>query len=106
MILSAIRTTPWFCSGQWQASEGEPQGGGGDFATYLDNNWPIAPDGWEVRLETAADRQERWSRRSGEDLSKAPRNYDDRAIVYKTRFAGLLQETSEDQPISEIRSGT
>ena len=26
-----------------------------------------------------------------EDLSKAPRNYDDRAIVYKTRFAGLLQ---------------
>ena len=27
----------------------------------------------------------------GEDLSKAPRNYDDRAIVYKTRFAGLLQ---------------
>ena len=60
-------------------------------ATYLDNNRPIAPDGWEVRLETAADRQERWSCRSGEDLSKAPRNYDDRAIVYKTRFAGLLQ---------------
>ncbi len=60
-------------------------------ATYLDNNRPIAPDGWEVRLETAADRKERWSRRSGEDLSKAPGNYDDRAIVYKTRFAGLLQ---------------
>jgi microcin C transport system permease protein len=60
-------------------------------ATYLDDNRPIAEDGWEIRLETVADRKERWSRRSGEDVSKAPQNYDDRAIVYKTRFAGLLQ---------------
>lgn len=60
-------------------------------ATYLDDNRPIALDGWEIRLETVADRKERWSRRSGEEISKAPQNYDDRAIVYKTRFAGLLQ---------------
>jgi len=60
-------------------------------ATYLDDNRPIAVDGWEIRLETVTDRKERWSRRSGEDVSKAPQNYDDRAIVYKTRFAGLLQ---------------
>ena len=31
------------------------------------------------------------ARRSGEAISKAPQNYDDRAIVYKTHFAGLLQ---------------
>ena len=60
-------------------------------ATYSDDNRPITEDGWEIRLETIADRKERWSRRSGEDISKAPQNYDDRAIVYKTRFAGLLQ---------------
>ena len=60
-------------------------------ATYSDDNRPITADGWEIRLETIADRKERWSRRSGEDVSKAPQNYDDRAIVYKTRFAGLLQ---------------
>jgi len=60
-------------------------------ATYSDDNRPITEDGWEIRLETIADRKERWSRRSGEDVSKAPQNYDDRAIVYKTRFAGLLQ---------------
>jgi microcin C transport system permease protein len=60
-------------------------------ATYSDDNRPITEDGWEIRLETVADRKERWSRRSGEDVSKAPQNYDDRAIVYKTRFAGLLQ---------------
>ena len=60
-------------------------------ATYSDDNRPITEDGWEIRLETIADRKERWSRRSGEDASKAPQNYDDRAIVYKTRFAGLLQ---------------
>ena len=60
-------------------------------ATYSDDNRSITEDGWEIRLETIADRKERWSRRSGEDISKAPQNYDDRAIVYKTRFAGLLQ---------------
>ncbi|MGE4549861.1 MAG: ABC transporter permease subunit, partial [Opitutales bacterium] len=60
-------------------------------ATYSDNGKAIAGDGWETRVETAEDRQERWVRRSGEDISKAPQNYDDRAIVYKTRFAGLLQ---------------
>ncbi len=60
-------------------------------ATYLDSNQSIAEDGWEIRIETIDDRKERWVRRSGEDISKAPKNYDDRAIVYKTRFAGLLQ---------------
>ena len=60
-------------------------------ATYLDNNKSIDEDGWETRIETIEDRQERWVRRSGDDISKAPQNYDDRAIVYKTRFAGLLQ---------------
>ena len=60
-------------------------------ATYLDNNKSIAEDGWETRIETIEDRQERWVRRSSDDISKAPQNYDDRAIVYKTRFAGLLQ---------------
>ena len=58
-------------------------------ATYSDNNKSIVEDGWEIRIETMADRKERWSRRAGEDISKAPQNYDDRAIAYKPRFAGL-----------------
>jgi microcin C transport system permease protein len=60
-------------------------------ATYLSTGKPIAEDGWKFRIETVFDRKERWSRRTGEDLSKAPKKYDDRAILYKTRFAGLLQ---------------
>ncbi len=60
-------------------------------AAYLDDNGSIDADGWQVRIETIEERRQRWVRRSGEDISKAPQNYDDRAIVYKTRFAGLLQ---------------
>ena len=60
-------------------------------ATFSDNGEPLASEDWEVRIETIADRQARWTRRSGEEISKAPQNYDDRAIVYKTSFAGLLQ---------------
>jgi microcin C transport system permease protein len=60
-------------------------------ATFSDNGESLASEDWEVRIETIADRQARWTRRSGEEISKAPQNYDDRAIVYKTSFAGLLQ---------------
>ncbi len=60
-------------------------------AIYNDNKSPISEDGWETRIETVLERRERWARRSGEDISKAPENYDDRAIIYKTSFAGLLQ---------------
>ena len=64
-------------------------------ATYMDNNGSdsktlISKDDWKVRIETERDRQERWSRRSGEALKKAP-DYADRTVIYKTQFTGLLQ---------------
>ena len=59
-------------------------------ATYMDNDKPIEDDGWKVRIETESDRQDRWVQRSGEDAEKAPK-YADRAVVFKTRFEGLLE---------------
>ena len=44
-----------------------------------------------MRIESPLDRQERWSRRNKEPVSKAPDNYDFRAVAYKVHFAGLLQ---------------
>jgi microcin C transport system permease protein len=48
--------------------------------------------GWKLRIETVGDRQQRWARRNGEPLGKAPQDkYDDRVVAYKTDFSGLLQ---------------
>jgi len=60
-------------------------------ATYIDSGEPISGDGWKLRIETIDDRRERWARRTREDVEKAPVNYDDRVVAYKTRFAGLFQ---------------
>ncbi len=60
-------------------------------ATYVDSGAPIADDGWKVRVETIADRKERWARRNGAAVDDAPENYSDRAVAFKTRFSGLLQ---------------
>ena len=49
----------------------------------------VAAERWRVRLESEKDRQERFLRRSGG--IGTPPNYRDRAVVYQTRFAGLLQ---------------
>ena len=67
------------------------RGGGGITAQYLDTGEDIAEDGWQVRIETARDRQERWARRNGKPVEAAPGNYSDRAVAFKSRFSGLLQ---------------
>ncbi len=60
-------------------------------ATYLDSGEEIVADGWKVRIETVDMRKQRWARRNKDDVSNAPDNYDDRAVAYKSSFAGLLQ---------------
>ncbi len=60
-------------------------------ATYTDDGGDIAADGWSVRIETAADRRERWARRNRKDIELAPQNYSDRAVAFRKRFAGILQ---------------
>jgi len=47
--------------------------------------------GWQFRIETKKDRQERWAVRNKEIVDKAPQNYDDRVVGYKKAYAGILQ---------------
>ena len=47
--------------------------------------------GWQFRIETKKDRQERWAERNKEPVDKAPQNYDDRVVGYKKTYAGILQ---------------
>ncbi len=60
-----------------------------DSAVFAATGRPVAEEGWKVRIETEADRQARFVRRSGGNAD--PPNYRERAIVHQTRFAGLLQ---------------
>lgn len=48
-------------------------------------------DGWALRIESPADRAERWARREKKDASQCTEVYDYRAVAYKKRFTGLLQ---------------
>jgi len=74
-------------------------------ATFAANGRPISDEGWRVRLETEADRQARFLRRSG--ASADPPAYRERAIIYQTRFAGLLQgdlgrSTAYNDPVIDM----
>ncbi len=55
--------------------------GGGDPAT----------DGWSIRIESPEDRTARWARREKQAAEKCPEKYGFRAVVYQTKFTGLLQ---------------
>lgn len=57
-------------------------------AVYKETGEPIAKDGWKVRYETEAMRQERFTRRG---TGGEPPGYAPRAVAYQTRFSGLLQ---------------
>ncbi len=57
-------------------------------AVFAETGESIAGEGWKVRIETEEDRQARFLRRNPD--AKAP-GYLPRAVVYQTRFAGLLQ---------------
>ena len=60
-------------------------------AVFADTGKEIAEAGWMVRIELPEERKKRWAKRNKEKIDKAPANYDARAVVYKRRFAGLLQ---------------
>lgn len=61
-------------------------------AHYTDDESDLLADGWRVRIELPAERQEAWLRRhENKTLEDAPSNYDARAVVFKARFSGVLQ---------------
>lgn len=74
-------------------------------AVFAATGQAIDTEGWRARLETESDRQIRYLRRLGEKVE--PPNYRERAVVYQTRFAGLLQgdlgrSTSFNDPVIEM----
>jgi microcin C transport system permease protein len=74
-------------------------------ATFKETGKDIASEGWKVRYETEKDRQERYLRRnSGNEQAPA---YLPRAVVYQTRFSGILQgdlgrSTVYNDPVHEM----
>lgn len=58
--------------------------------SFLDNGEKIADAGWSVRIDSPEDRAARWARRNMKDSAEAPKK-PARAVVFKTRFSGLLQ---------------
>ncbi len=74
-------------------------------AVFADTAKPVAAEGWKVRYETNRDRQQRFARRNaGHD---ALPDYAPRAVIYRTRFSGLLQgdlgrSTVYNDPVHEM----
>ncbi|MEX1048830.1 MAG: ABC transporter permease subunit [Akkermansiaceae bacterium] len=73
-------------------------------AVFAETGEPIASEGWKARFESEKDRQERYLRRNpGADLP----GYRPRAVIYQTRFAGLVQgdlgrSTIYQDPVHEM----
>ena len=61
-----------------------------DGAVFIDTGEKVSESGWSVRIDTPQDRAERWARRNDSDPSEAQAS-PHRAVVYKTKFAGLFQ---------------
>jgi len=74
-------------------------------AVFVKSGQDIRDDGWNIRYESNADRQARYKRRNPGEES-AP-DYTARAVIYKTRFSGVLQgnlgrSTSYNDPVHEM----
>lgn len=74
-------------------------------ARFAETKGEISGEGWKVRLETSADRQARFKRRNPGNASVP--EYVPRAVVYQTRFSGLLQgdlgrSTVYNDPVHEM----
>jgi microcin C transport system permease protein len=74
-------------------------------SVFADTGQPIAAAGWRLRYETEQARQERFRKRSGG--TEEPPNYADRAVVFQSRFSGLLQgnlgqSTSYNEPVDAM----
>jgi len=73
-------------------------------AVFAETGEPIASEGWKARFEGEKDRQERYLRRNpGAELP----GYRPRAVIYQTRFAGLVQgdlgrSTIYQDPVHEM----
>jgi len=77
-------------------------------AVFAATGKPVSEEGWRVRLETNEDRQARFLRRAGAEAD--PPTYRERAVVYQTRFAGLLQgdlgrSTAYNDPVIDMILG-
>jgi microcin C transport system permease protein len=74
-------------------------------ALFAESGKPIAAEGWKVRYETEIDRQQRFKRRNP-DSATVP-EYPPRAVIYQTRFSGVLQgdlgrSTMYNDPVHEM----
>lgn len=74
-------------------------------AVFKETGQPVTSEGWKVRYETEQDRQDRYQRRNS-DNDKLP-SYQPRAVIYQTRFSGLLQgdlgrSTVYNDPVHEM----
>lgn len=58
-------------------------------AVFTATGKPVSDEGWQVRLESPEDRVKRFRRRNP-DSTDVP-DYFPRAVIFQTRFAGLLQ---------------
>ena len=74
-------------------------------AVFAETGKPIVEEGWKVRYETETNRKQRYIRRNS-DTGNVP-SYPPRAVVYQTRFAGVLQgdfgrSTVYNDPVDEM----
>jgi microcin C transport system permease protein len=74
-------------------------------AVFAESGNALASEGWKIRYETEQVRQARYLHRNS-NSAEAP-SYAPRAVVYQTRFAGLLQcnlgrSTSYNEPVDEM----
>ena len=74
-------------------------------ATFEETHQPIDTENWKIRFESSEDRKLRFSRRNpGTDSIP---EYAPRAVIYQTRFSGLLQgdlgrSTVYNDPVHEM----
>ena len=74
-------------------------------AVFAKSGKPLTSAGWNIRYESATDRQARYRRRN--PGSDEPPSYAPRAVAYQTRFTGLLQgnlgrSTSYNEPVDHM----
>jgi microcin C transport system permease protein len=98
-------TTEVVLRGDGRAVRVKQAGGKVESALFSETGKPVEAEGWKVRYETNADRKERFRRRNpGNDTVP---DYAPRAVIYQTRFSGLLQgnlgrSTVYNDPVHEM----
>lgn len=103
--LNPETTTEVVLRGDGRAVRVTRSGEGIASALFVETEKPVESQGWKVRFETKADRQARFKRRNP-DNPTVP-EYVPRAVIYQTRFSGLLQgdlgrSTTYNDPVDEM----